>query len=384
MPAAVRGGADADERRRLADSQPQPQQQQQRIPCVPSKPGDFRYRSCATFCKVASARSHCAFCKCMDCKFCINPAAVSGTSSGLVNAPAVRKQPKGGAAAAAAAAAARERIAATMSSTGGGGGSGSSGGGGSSSGSSGSGGGAGVGIGGPATTADFVVALRDAEARARRAEDRVASLEKQLSLCRHSAEKLRSSGGGSGGSGGDGSSAYPASSSRGGSLVSSLLLRRGGRGNATELQLCAQSIARAIERQRLGSSAALGGALASLNLSSGGGSARGAVQLHLHQHDFEASRCPHPNQFLLAAGRLPYGSGGGGGGGGSGGGGGAGAALLEDDTAVGGDETVASLLLFVGLVLCALCNAWSLGYLQPSRGVRRALRMVGCELELVR
>ena len=54
------------------------------------------------------------------------------------------------------------------------------------------------------------------------------------------------------------------------------------------------------------------------------------------------------------------------------------------EPAAGADETVASLLLFVGLVLCALCNSWSLGYLQPNRTCRRALRSIGLDLEVVR
>ena len=49
------------------------------------------------------------------------------------------------------------------------------------------------------------------------------------------------------------------------------------------------------------------------------------------------------------------------------------------------DEAVASILLLFGVLFCGLLNAWSLGYLQPNRNVRRALSVLGCPLpELVR
>mmetsp|Transcript_62301 Transcript_62301/g.103603 ORF Transcript_62301/g.103603 Transcript_62301/m.103603 type:complete len:210 (-) Transcript_62301:215-844(-) len=40
-------------------------------PCNSSIFGDFRYRFCASFCNAERARTHCAFCKCSDCTFCL-------------------------------------------------------------------------------------------------------------------------------------------------------------------------------------------------------------------------------------------------------------------------------------------------------------------------
>ena len=42
------------------------------------------------------------------------------------------------------------------------------------------------------------------------------------------------------------------------------------------------------------------------------------------------------------------------------------------------------LILFFGVLLCALCNAYSLGYLQPNRYVRAVLRQLGLATPLVR
>ena len=36
------------------------------------------------------------------------------------------------------------------------------------------------------------------------------------------------------------------------------------------------------------------------------------------------------------------------------------------------------MLLLLGVLLCALCNAYSLGYLHPNQHVRAAMRAVGC------
>jgi hypothetical protein len=41
------------------------------------------------------------------------------------------------------------------------------------------------------------------------------------------------------------------------------------------------------------------------------------------------------------------------------------------------EEAFASALLMLGVLLCALCNAWALGYLQPNRYLRAVLQFVG-------
>ena len=77
-------------------------------------------------------------------------------------------------------------------------------------------------------------------------------------------------------------------------------------------------------------------------------------QLHLHLYDPTLSRCPNPRGGDDALGRE-------------------------------GEGPLASLLLLLGVLGCALANAYSLGYLQPSRTLRRLLRALGCpQSELVR
>ena len=43
-----------------------------------------------------------------------------------------------------------------------------------------------------------------------------------------------------------------------------------------------------------------------------------------------------------------------------------------------GEGPLASLLLLIGVLGCALANAYGLGYLQPSRTLRSLLRAIGC------
>jgi hypothetical protein len=40
-------------------------------PCSTDLTGDFTYRACAAFCKTGRSSSHCAWCKCADCPFCL-------------------------------------------------------------------------------------------------------------------------------------------------------------------------------------------------------------------------------------------------------------------------------------------------------------------------
>ena len=293
---------------------------------MPSKPGDFRYKSCAAFCKPTDCNK---FCKCAACQFCAagTASATPAPSSTKTTLSSLRKPSKGSLAAH------REHNASASASN--------------------------SGTHGP--EGDIHQQLHSAEARARHAEERIASLEKQLSLCRHSSEKLRA--GGSGGGGGSSGTMSPQPT------FMSSLLNRGGRGNVTELQICSQAI-RQMQMQQQASASSSDGSGGPLQAKSGAGSSRAELQLHLHLHDFATSRCPHPSQILLAGRTSSSASGGGG--------------DVRLEPAAGADETVASLLLFVGLVLCALCNSWSLGYLQPNRTCRRALRSIGLDLEVVR
>uniref|UniRef100_A0A7S2JN88 Uncharacterized protein n=1 Tax=Haptolina brevifila TaxID=156173 RepID=A0A7S2JN88_9EUKA len=73
-------------------------------------------------------------------------------------------------------------------------------------------------------------------------------------------------------------------------------------------------------------------------------SAPAAFQTHLHLND-PTSRCPPPESMGV-----------------------------EQEAS----EGLASLLLLIGVLLCALCNAYSLGYLQPNRQLRSCLRALGC------
>jgi len=71
-----------------------------------------------------------------------------------------------------------------------------------------------------------------------------------------------------------------------------------------------------------------------------------AVRLHLYQHEASNSRCVDPRLARTAAQDAAF-------------------------------EALASGLLLVGVFLCALLNAWSLGYMQPNRHMRRALSCMG-------
>ena len=44
-------------------------------------------------------------------------------------------------------------------------------------------------------------------------------------------------------------------------------------------------------------------------------------------------------------------------------------------------EAAASALLLIGVLICAMLNAWSLGYLTPNRHVRRCLAAIGIKME---
>ena len=90
-----------------------------------------------------------------------------------------------------------------------------------------------------------------------------------------------------------------------------------------------------------------------LNASSG----RAAIQEHLGLHD-PSSRCGTSLQW--SSGVL-----------------GSNANEETEEAYARREEALASALLLLGVVLCAMCNAWALGYLQPNRHLRAALQYVG-------
>ena len=73
-----------------------------------------------------------------------------------------------------------------------------------------------------------------------------------------------------------------------------------------------------------------------------------AFQLHLHTN-MPSSRCTDPRT-----------------------------GVLMQEVMSGPSEGLASMLLLLGVLVCAICNAYSLGYLQPNRVIRSALRTIGC------
>ena len=172
--------------------------------------------------------------------------------------------------------------------------------------------------------------LQAAEARANSAEARIAGMEKQLSLCRHSSATLRASL----------KMRAPPPPAQG------LASNRTSSGLIDGRQVgvrCADSVAWAsTEGIRLFPELYPG-----LNASS----TPLQFQLHLHLYERRVG-CPDPRDA---------------------------SDLAADDSAM------ASFLLFLGVVACALCNAYSLGYLPPNRMLRSLFRRVGIPVaDLVR
>ena len=202
-------------------------------------------------------------------------------------------------------------------------------------------------------SASLLRALHSAEAKARQAESRLAAVEKQLSMCRHSTSTLRAAAG-----------LHAPPPPPPGAGASSSPTRRGGSPtgrlnadtatpNAAAAAACAEAVAWAM---RAGLKQGL---FPGLNASS----PRSAFEHHLRLHD-PASRCAEPPSAANAE-------------------------SVDDEYAeedeMGRREAFASMLLLLGVVLCALCNAWALGYLQPSRRVRAVLQAVGIPIpQLVR
>ena len=189
----------------------------------------------------------------------------------------------------------------------------------------------------PGDVTSLQAALHAAEGRARQAEARLSAMEKQLGLCRHSASSLRAS---------LGRAPPPAPRRRHGANETAATLA------AAVGTRCSESIEWAM---RVG----IATAPASYPGLTRNSSAH-AFQLHLFLND-PATRCMDPRDAD---------------------------ALAEEAAAEAADaraDSIASALLMLGLVACALCNAYSLGYLScTNRYVRAVLRTVGCAPELVR
>ena len=303
---------------------------ERREPCSSGKGGDFAYRACAPFCKVQQRSNHCSFCKCSYCSFCKDKASLP---------PPPPKQ----AAVVAVATAAQAHFDPGVSK----GTSHTNSGGGRNKGTVASVGGrnkvlasttASAGAGSTVSftasiqsVASLEAATRAAEARALRAEARLQAVEKQLALCRHSF-----------------------ASGRGQRAAPPPPARRGAARNVTAAAAarCGDAVDWA---QRMGI-IQYPELYPGLNVSS----SAAAFQLHLHLTD-PSSRCVDP--------RGPD------------------AAEADAAAAAAADayEAGASLLLLLGVLLCALCNAWSLGYLHPNRRIRALLNAIGCpQAQLVR
>ena len=198
-------------------------------------------------------------------------------------------------------------------------------------------------------------ALKAADARARSAEARLSAMEKQLSLCRHSSLQLRNSAGKHATDLAAGAS-FAVGGAGGGIGIEVHGTSVSWRSNATSARAaCDEAIDHALAQlvaitPRADTwSTGVGERYPGLNATS----ARGDVQRWLHSHDRAASRCADPRTSALLSAR-------------------------RDDAA---GEAIASLLLLVAVLLCAMLNAWSLGYLQPNRHVRRCLATLGCKME---
>lgn len=212
-----------------------------RAACDSGRKGDYRYKSCAPFCKEVNGKSHCTFCKCMTCSFCINPNASTSSSS---LARARNKEPLVPTSLASSAKEHKEELQASLQdyrrSTG----------------------------SGP-LVASLQAALRESELR-------VASLESQLHLCKSSAARLRD--------GRERDEPLPLASTPPPSS----------HGNQSSLSLaavalnprCSQSVAWA---QRVGVKA-----YPELYPGLNSSSPAWLFQRHLHHYDFDVSRCPDP------------------------------------------------------------------------------------------
>ena len=158
-------------------------------------------------------------------------------------------------------------------------------------------------------------ALKTSEAKNRGLAERVEGLEAQLALCRKSSATLRSAKG----------------------IRNPPPPPGHGRPSSAAPSSCSEAIRWAQQVGIVNYPSLYPG----LNVSS----PPAAFQSHLHRND-PASHCPSVGPVRMVG-----------------------------ETA---SEGLASALLLLGVVLCALCNAYSLGYVQPSRFVRRMLGAVGC------
>lgn len=295
--------------------------------CSSNRPGDFKYRACGTFCKAERVSQHCGFCKCMTCTFCEKAAGAATSvetgavllSKGTNGSKSPSTSIDGGATSSAASITSQPITDGKHAS---------------------------LSIDVPS----LQVALRAADARARSAEARLAAMEKQLSMCRRASQQLRSAAtsrhhSDSGGGGGEGAAAAAATAAS--PAVAPF------RSNATSSrQACEEAIDHALAQLvRFGYRLDARGGTSELFPGLNASSPRDVVRLWLHQHQKSDSRCADPR---LAAS----------------------SAAAEQDARM---EAIASGLLLLGVMFCALLNAWSLGYLQPNRHVRGALACLGCE-----
>lgn len=174
----------------------------------------------------------------------------------------------------------------------------------------------------------------------RATESKLQAVEKQLSLCRHSSAQLRAAAGLSapppppprhhgGHGGGHGNNGQNETES--GSAIAVLS------------PVCADAVSWA---QHVGVVR-----YASLYPGLNASSPARAFQLHLHLND-PTSECVDPRSAA--------------------------------EILVAGDGSASAFFLIFGVMVCALCNAYSLGYLHPNRRLRALLRPLGLATPLVR
>ena len=304
--------------------------------CSSEKPGDFKYKACQPFCKPSADGKNpsCAFCKCQSCQYCGGDATIDlsiKSKAAAVAAPPSPAKQKSTKSKSAKPSTATTTATPTIDNS--------------------------ISSSSSSTQSNSIESLQSAlhaaESRARNAEARLSAMEKQLSMCRHSSSQLRSQRG-SGGSGGVDPTLSLLTPTGAGQLAPGPKLSW--RSNATNpKQACDDAVHYAMSRLAPGSSSKSQQQLLYPGLNSS--STPFAVRLYLFQHDAASSRCADPRLALQTAAAQQHAA----------------------------DEAVASILLLFGVLFCGLLNAWSLGYLQPNRNVRRALSVLGCPLpELVR
>jgi hypothetical protein len=296
--------------------------------CKSSRSGDSSYKLCSSFCNTQHAQQHCSWCKCQTCSFC-KSTTLAPTALVKPHDTIKTKGAKSAGNSTHFKAVGTTPHDTTKTSTN------------AKSSNSNS-----TKI--KAMSTSSATSLSDVQELARvrgalrAAEARLQVVEKQLGLCQESSAKLRLAAGLS-------APPPPPPRQRGAG-------RGGGMDNGTSIggvsaaatdavinPACADAVSWAQHIGIVRYTALYPG----LNASS---PARD-FQMHLHLND-PASGCPDPRS---AAEQL-----------------------------LAGDSSASTLLLFVGVLFCALCNAYSLGYLTPNRHVRAMLQPLGLATPLVR